>query len=93
MSSFAAESRVTLTTNLPNGQQLHTNFDNATKLISFNHPNASVAAVTTKPDAATTGSIEVKGDGQKAVTYWIEAGKDVIVEIDGGKVKVTATKK
>jgi hypothetical protein len=43
---LAAESRVTLTTTLANGQQLHTNFDNATKLISFNYPNAGVAAVT-----------------------------------------------
>lgn len=43
---MAAESRVTLTTTLPGGQQMHTNFDNATKLLSFNQPNLSVGAVT-----------------------------------------------
>jgi hypothetical protein len=43
---LAAESRVTLTTTLQNGQQMHTNFDNATKLVSFSPPNCSVGAVT-----------------------------------------------
>lgn len=43
---LAAESRVTLTTTQPDGQQQHTNFDNATKLLSFNEPNGAVGAVT-----------------------------------------------
>jgi hypothetical protein len=43
---LAAESRVTLTTSLPNGQQLHVNFDNASKLLSFSEPNAAYGCVT-----------------------------------------------
>lgn len=43
---LAAESRVTLTTKLPNGQEQNTNFDNATKLLSFSAPYNSVGAVT-----------------------------------------------
>jgi len=43
---LAAESRVTLTTTLPNGQQIHTNFDNATKLLSFSKPNHFTGGVT-----------------------------------------------
>jgi hypothetical protein len=43
---LAAESRVTLTTVQPNGQQLHVNFDNASKLLSFSDPNASIGCVT-----------------------------------------------
>lgn len=43
---LAAESRVTLTGMLPNGQELHVNFDNATKVLSFSAPNAAVGAVT-----------------------------------------------
>jgi len=33
---LAAESRVTLTTSAPTGEQIHVNFDNATKLLTFN---------------------------------------------------------
>lgn len=43
---LAAESRVTLTLTMPNGQSHNTNFDNATKLLSFGKPNLSVGAVT-----------------------------------------------
>jgi hypothetical protein len=43
---LAAESRVTLTTVQPNGQQLHVNFDNASKLLSFSNLNSSIGCVT-----------------------------------------------
>jgi hypothetical protein len=43
---LAAESRVTIGAQLPEGQQVHVNFDNATKLLSFGRPNESVGAVT-----------------------------------------------
>jgi len=43
---LAAESRVTLGAKLPQGQQIHVNFDNATKLLSFGEPNSNVGVVT-----------------------------------------------
>lgn len=43
---LAAESRITLSTPRPDGQRLHVNFDNATKLLSFSKPNDCVGAVT-----------------------------------------------
>lgn len=44
---LAAESRVTLTTNQGNGApQLMVNYDNATKLFSFNNPNKAIGVVT-----------------------------------------------
>jgi hypothetical protein len=43
---LAAESRLTLTTQIPNVPPLHVNFDNATKLLSFAKPNTSVGVVT-----------------------------------------------
>lgn len=43
---LAAESRVTITAQLQNGQQLHVNFDHATKLLSFSDPNTAVGVVT-----------------------------------------------
>lgn len=44
---LAAESRVTLTAGMgASQQQVHVNFDNATKLLSFSKPNTSVGAVT-----------------------------------------------
>jgi hypothetical protein len=43
---LAAESRVTLVAHLPQGQQIHVNFDNATKLLSFSTPNTAVGVVT-----------------------------------------------
>jgi hypothetical protein len=43
---LAAESRVTLSTILPNGQQFHSTFDNASKLISFSDPNSGYGCVT-----------------------------------------------
>jgi len=42
---LAAESRVTLSAALQD-QQVHVNFDNATKLLSFSHPNTTVGVVT-----------------------------------------------
>jgi hypothetical protein len=42
---LAAESRVTLTTTQPNGQQLHVNFDNASKLLFFSNPNSGFGCV------------------------------------------------
>lgn len=42
---LASESRVTLAAQLPN-QQVHMNFDNAVKLLSFSPPNNTVGAVT-----------------------------------------------
>jgi hypothetical protein len=43
---LAAESRVTLSAKLPDGQQTHVSFDNATKLLSFSDPNKAVGVVT-----------------------------------------------
>lgn len=43
---LAAESRVTLTATLPNNQQLHVNFDNASKLLSFEEPHSGYGCVT-----------------------------------------------
>lgn len=43
---LAAESRVTLSAKSDDGQQLHVNFDNATKLISFSPPNIAIGVVT-----------------------------------------------
>lgn len=43
---LAAESRVTLTTQVPGGGEVYSNFDNATKLLSFRAPNACIGAVT-----------------------------------------------
>jgi len=43
---LAAESRVTLTATLPGASPLHVSFDNASKLLSFSHPNATIGAVT-----------------------------------------------
>lgn len=42
---LASESRVTLAAQFA-GQQVHVNFDNATKLLSFSPPNSAVGAVT-----------------------------------------------
>lgn len=42
---LAADSRVTLSTQMPQGM-LHVNYDNATKLLSFSQPNNYVGAVT-----------------------------------------------
>lgn len=42
---LAAESRVTLTAQIPTGP-LHVNFDNATKVLAFHQPNTAVGAVT-----------------------------------------------
>ncbi len=42
---LAADSRVTLSTNTPQGT-IHVNYDNATKLLSFSSPNNYVGAVT-----------------------------------------------
>jgi len=43
---LAAESRLTLTAQAPNTPPLHVNFDNATKLLSFEKPNTSIGVVT-----------------------------------------------
>jgi hypothetical protein len=43
---LAAESRVTLTATQAGDASLHVNYDNATKLLSFSKPNASIGAVT-----------------------------------------------
>lgn len=43
---LAAESRVTLTAQLPQGQSLHVNFDHATKLLAFASPHNYVGSVT-----------------------------------------------
>jgi len=43
---LAAESRVTIEAQTPQGQALHVNFDHATKLLSFSAPNVGVGAVT-----------------------------------------------
>ena len=43
---LAAESRVTLTAAQAGAAPLHVNFDNASKLLSFSQPNASIGAVT-----------------------------------------------
>lgn len=43
---LAAESRVTIGADLPEGQRVHVNFDNATKLLSFSPPNTAIGAVT-----------------------------------------------
>ncbi|MCL5075726.1 MAG: hypothetical protein M1136_08815 [Chloroflexi bacterium] len=43
---LAAESRVTLAAQQPQGPAIHVNFDNATKLLSFSPPNIAVGAVT-----------------------------------------------
>lgn len=43
---LAAESRVTLTAQLPNAPALHVNFDNATKLLTFESPHTYVGVVT-----------------------------------------------
>ncbi len=43
---LAAESRVTIGAQPPQGQPIHVNFDNATKLLSFSSPNTAVGAVT-----------------------------------------------
>ena len=43
---LAAESRVTIGAQLQDGQQVHVNFDNATKLLSFGEPNKAVGVVT-----------------------------------------------
>ncbi len=44
---LAAESRVTLSTATGNGNEmLHVNFDNATKLFTFNEPNDNIGVVT-----------------------------------------------
>ena len=43
---LAAESRVTLQAPIQQGQTIHVNFDNATKLLSFSDPNTHVGAVT-----------------------------------------------
>lgn len=43
---LAAESRVTLGAMLPDGRHLHVNFDNATKLLTFEKPNSYIGAVT-----------------------------------------------
>ena len=43
---LAAESRVTLTAATPDGSQIPVNYDNASKLLSFQEPNASVGVVT-----------------------------------------------
>jgi hypothetical protein len=43
---LAAESRVTLTAELPEAPPIHVNFDNATKLLSFSPPNNAVGVVT-----------------------------------------------
>jgi hypothetical protein len=42
---LAAESRVTLSAESSNGQKIHVNFDNATKLLSFSSPNTTVGVV------------------------------------------------
>lgn len=43
---LAAESRVTLSAQQPQGHQVNVNYDNATKLISFSEPNTAVGVVT-----------------------------------------------
>ena len=43
---LAAESRVTLTASQSKGRELLVNFDNATKLLSFNNPNMFIGTVT-----------------------------------------------
>jgi hypothetical protein len=43
---LAAESRLTLTAQAPGQPPIHVNFDNATKLLSFNKPNNAVGVVT-----------------------------------------------
>lgn len=43
---LAAESRVTLTAQMPGQPPLHVNYDNATKLLAFSAPNTHLGAVT-----------------------------------------------
>ncbi|MGB8656967.1 MAG: hypothetical protein WCE90_04175 [Candidatus Zixiibacteriota bacterium] len=43
---LAAESRVTLSAKPTQGPEIHVNFDNATKLLSFSEPNTTVGVVT-----------------------------------------------
>src|SRR5688500_4605181 len=43
---LAAESRLTLTAQAPNQPPVHVNFDNATKLLSFQKPNNYIGVVT-----------------------------------------------
>jgi hypothetical protein len=43
---LAAESRVTLTSQVPGQPPLHVNYDNATKLLAFSPPNSHLGAVT-----------------------------------------------
>ncbi|MGA2140090.1 MAG: hypothetical protein ABSH14_14625 [Verrucomicrobiia bacterium] len=43
---LAAESRVTVTQPVGQGQSIHVNYDNATKLLSFSAPHTTVGAVT-----------------------------------------------
>lgn len=43
---LAAESRVTLTATPPKGPQIHVNYDNATKILSFKEPHNYIGVVT-----------------------------------------------
>jgi hypothetical protein len=55
-----------------------------------------VPIVTMRPasrDAAASGTIEVKSGPQQGVVYRLDPGRDITIEVDGGKVKVTAPKK
>lgn len=46
-----------------------------------------------KTEPESPGSIEVKGGLQQGVVYKLDPGRDVTIEVDGGKVKITAEKK
>ena len=55
---LAAESRVTITTRLPNNQILNSNFDNANKLLTFSEPYNDIGVVTYGAAAIGSGTAE-----------------------------------
>ncbi len=52
-----------------------------------------VPIVSSRPSKATpAGSLEVKLTGQQSIVYPIDPDKNTTIEVDGGKIKITATK-
>lgn len=47
----------------------------------------------TKKANLASGSMEIRSDGQHAITYNIDPDKTVTIEIEGGKTKVTTVRK
>jgi hypothetical protein len=46
-----------------------------------------------KPETTTVGSIEFKSGPQQGVVYKLDPDRNITIEVEGGKIKVSSTKK